>query len=180
VKRTWLWSLLVVVLACAVPALAADEAGQGKVDAHAQLVDAQGKKVGMVTFRDTPNGVIVHAQFDGLPPGEHGFHVHAVGKCEPTFEAAGGHFNPENHKHGFAVEGGWHSGDLPNIFIPADGKLEIDVFATHLSVAHGKDKMLDKDGSALIVHEGVDDYTTQPTGNAGKRLACGVVVAGAP
>jgi Cu-Zn family superoxide dismutase len=148
--------------------------------ANAKLADASGKNVGTVELRQTPNGVIVHAEFAGLPAGTHAFHVHAVGKCEPpTFDSAGGHFNPENHQHGFAVDGGWHSGDLPNITVPADGKVTVDVLATELSVSDGEKKMVDADGAALIVHEGVDDYTTQPTGNAGKRLACGVVQAGA-
>lgn len=162
-------------LVLSAPSARAADAGT----AHAKLADAAGKEVGVVEFRDTPNGVIVHAEFTGLPAGTHAFHVHAVGKCEPpTFDSAGGHFNPENHQHGFAVKGGWHSGDLPNITLPADGKLTIDVLASELSVSDGDEKMLDADGAAVVVHEGVDDYTTQPTGNAGKRIACGVVQAG--
>jgi superoxide dismutase, Cu-Zn family len=146
--------------------------------AHAKLADASGKEVGTVEFRQTPNGVIVHAEFAGLPPGAHAFHVHGVGKCEPPFDSAGPHFNPENHQHGFAVDGGWHSGDMPNITVPADGKLTIDVLASELKVSDGDEKMLDADGAAVIVHEGVDDYSSQPAGNAGKRIACGVVQAG--
>lgn len=147
--------------------------------AHAKLADASGKAVGTVEFRQTPNGVIVHAEFAGLPPGAHAFHVHAVGKCEPPFDSAGPHFNPKSHQHGFAVDGGWHSGDMPNITVPADGKLTIDVLASELQVSDGDEKMLDADGAAVIVHEGVDDYASQPAGNAGKRIACGVVQAGA-
>ena len=173
-------SRTVLLAAAASLALSAAAALAGEPGtAQAKLADASGKEVGVVDFRDTPNGVIVHAVFDGIAPGNHAFHVHAVGKCEPpTFDSAGGHFNPENHQHGFAVKGGWHSGDLPNITVPADGKLTIDVLAPELSVSDDDDeKMLDADGAAVVVHEGVDDYTTQPTGNAGKRIACGVVQA---
>lgn len=176
-KHIWSWSMLGIVLGLATPVLAEPAAATGST-AHAQLADAQGKSVGEVRIRETPNGVIVQATFSGLPPGEHAFHVHAVGKCEPPFESAGPHFNPDDDKHGFAVQGGWHAGDLPNVTIPADGKLVIELLATDLTVSDGKDKMLDADGAALIVHEGIDDYTSQPSGNAGKRIACGVVQAG--
>jgi len=162
-------------LALFVPAARAADPGT----AHARIADASGKEIGVIQFRDTPNGVIVHAEFTALPPGGHAFHVHAVGKCEPpTFDSAGGHFDPENHQHGFAVDGGWHAGDLPNVTAPADGKVTIDVLAAELSVADGDKKMLDADGASVVVHEAVDDYTAQPAGNAGKRIACGVVQAG--
>lgn len=173
--RFWSWSLLAVsagLAFVAAPAAAADP-----TTAQARMVDAQGKSAGTVEIRDTPNGVIVHAKLTGLPPGEHAFHVHAVGKCEPPFESAGPHFNPKDHKHGFAVEGGWHAGDMPNVTIDASGATTVEVLATGLSVSTGESKLLDADGSALIVHEGIDDYTSQPSGNAGKRIACGVVEA---
>lgn len=163
-----------VALAYAAAAIAAD----APVTAQAKLADAQGKSVGTVEIRDTPNGVIVRARFTGLPPGEHAFHVHAVGKCEPPFESAGPHFDPKSHQHGFAVEGGWHAGDLPNVTIGADGTATVEVLSTGLTVSTGDTKLLDDDGAALIVHEGVDDYTSQPAGNAGKRIACGVVQKG--
>ena len=147
--------------------------------AKATLKNAEGKEVGRAALTQTPAGVLIRLTVKGLPAGERAFHIHGVGKCEPPFESAGPHFNPENHQHGFAVEGGWHAGDLPNVTIPAEGALEIDILATELSVSDGDEKMLDADGSALIVHAGIDDYTTQPTGNAGGRIACGVVKAGA-
>lgn len=160
-----------VGLSSAVVATAAD----APATANAQLADAEGKSVGTVEVRDTPNGVIVRATFKGLPPGEHAFHVHAVGKCEAPFDSAGPHYNPNSQQHGFAVEGGWHAGDLPNVTIGPDGSATVEVLATGLTVSTGDTRLLDDDGSALIVHEGVDDYTSQPAGNAGKRIACGVV-----
>jgi Cu-Zn family superoxide dismutase len=156
----------------------AGDAGAGKEMAHAQLEDAQGRSVGWVRIRETPNGLILHARLSGVPAGEHAFHVHQVGKCEPPFESAGDHYNPGKKQHGFAVAGGPHAGDLPNVTVPQDGNLEIDVFAAGLSV-RGENALVDGDGSALIVHEKIDDYASQPSGNAGKRIACGVVKAGA-
>ncbi|MEW6268987.1 MAG: superoxide dismutase family protein [Thermodesulfobacteriota bacterium] len=198
--RATRWSILLTVLAFASPAVSqqaggdaaripateggtqkgtAGDAGQGKEMAHAQLSDAKGGKVGWVRIRETPHGLILHTRLSGLPPGEHAFHVHEVGKCEPPFESAGAHYNPGKDAHGFAVADGYHAGDLPNVTIPRDGALEVDLFAVGLTVSQGDRTLLDEDGSALIVHEGIDDYASQPSGNAGKRIACGVVKQGA-
>lgn len=147
--------------------------------AHAQLRDADGNDVGWVRIHGSPNGVLVRARFSGLPEGEHAFHVHEVGKCEPPFESAGGHYNPGDDKHGFLVKGGPHAGDLPNIVIPQSKSLEIDVMADNLDVKGGKAPLLDANGSTFIVHVGQDDYKSQPSGDAGKRIACGVIEAGA-
>lgn len=136
--------------------------------------DASGKEVGQAILTEAAHGVIVKVKFASLPPGSHAFHIHDVGQCEPPFTTAGGHFNPGNTKHGFANSAGYHGGDMPNVDVPASGAIEVEVFVPDVSL-HDKNKLFDTDGSALIVHAGVDDYRTDPAGNAGDRIACGVL-----
>jgi superoxide dismutase, Cu-Zn family len=147
--------------------------------AHAILKATDDREVGRVSLEETTHGVIVRARFSKLPPGTHAFHVHAVGKCEPPFTSAGGHFNPASHKHGFAAPEGYHAGDLPNVEVPNSGALEVTAFEIGATLSPGSSSLLDADGSALVVHEGADDYTSDPAGNAGSRIACGVVERGA-
>ncbi len=144
--------------------------------AKAAIKDAQGKDVGSADLTQTPHGVLVKLSIKGLPAGEKAFHVHAVGKCEPPFNSAGGHFNPGNKKHGILVAEGAHAGDMPNLHVPASGELQTEVLNHLITLEKGKpNSVFDTDGSALIIHAGTDDYTTDPTGNAGDRLACGLV-----
>jgi Cu-Zn family superoxide dismutase len=142
--------------------------------ATATLVDQSGKRVGLVTFTATPGGTVVNGEFTDLPAGVHAFHIHTVGKCEPPFDSAGGHFDPTGEKHGVAVGKG-HAGDLPNLFVPASGKVHIEHFAPGVSIGSGPNSVFDTDGAAVIVHADRDDYKTDPTGNAGGRIACGVI-----
>ena len=144
--------------------------------AKAALKTADGKDAGSVTLTQTPRGVLLALSVKGLPPGEHAFHVHAVGKCEPPFDSAGGHFNPDGHKHGMLAAEGAHAGDMPNLHIPAGGELTVEVLNTSITLEKGKpNSVFDTDGSAIVIHAGKDDYSTDPTGNAGGRIACGVV-----
>ncbi|RYZ37761.1 MAG: superoxide dismutase family protein [Myxococcaceae bacterium] len=137
----------------------------------ATLKDAQGKDVGTVTFEQALTGVLVKGTLMNLPAGEHAIHIHETGKCEaPEFKTAGGHFNPSKKQHGVLSPKGKHEGDLPNLYVPADGKVQFDTFAPGLKVK----SMFDKDGSAVVVHAKLDDYHTDPTGDAGGRIACGV------
>jgi Cu-Zn family superoxide dismutase len=144
--------------------------------AEASLKDADGRVVGTAELIQTPAGVLVKLVVKGLPAGEHAFHVHAVGKCEPPFNSAGGHFNPGNKKHGMMSAEGQHAGDMPNLHIPAGGELSVEVLNAAITLEKGNpNSVLDADGSALIVHAGKDDYKTDATGEAGGRIACGVI-----
>jgi Cu-Zn family superoxide dismutase len=145
--------------------------------ASAKLNDAAGKEVGVVALRQTEGeGVWLNVSLDGVPPGPHAFHIHETGKCEGNFESAGGHYAPASKKHGVLAEGGPHAGDMPNIHVPNSGRLNLEIFARDVSLEKGASNTLfDEDGSALVVHAGVDDYKSQPSGNAGDRIACGVV-----
>lgn len=145
--------------------------------AKATLKDQAGKEVGAAQLIETPHGVLLKLALKGAVPGEHAFHIHAVGKCEPPFTTAGGHFNPAGKKHGLAVAEGAHAGDMPNLHIPASGDLMVEILNGGVTLAKGKpNSVFDADGSAIVIHAGVDDYKSDPTGNAGDRIACGVIV----
>ena len=161
----------ITLTAAVVTLSAAMASAQDMGTATAELKNAQGQSVGQVEFRDTPHGVIVTGELTGLPEGPHGFHIHEVGACEPPFTSAGGHFNPEGRQHGMANDEGKHAGDLPNIHVPASGEVTVEHFAVGLTL----EALLGEDGSAVVIHAGSDDHATDPTGNAGDRIACGVV-----
>jgi Cu-Zn family superoxide dismutase len=139
------------------------------------MKNTKGESVGEAKLTQTSDGLLIQATFSKLPPGEHGFHIHTVGKCEPSFAAAGDHFNPADKEHGFFDPQGWHAGDLPNIHVPENGSLKVDMFASQVALKDGQHPLLDKDGAALMIHVKPDDYQTNPSGEAGDRIACGVI-----
>ena len=167
-RKLTLAVLLAVALGLGSTAYAADKAS-------AVLKDKDGKEVGKVELTDTPSGVLLRLVLDGVTPGDHAFHVHAVGKCEPPdFKSAGPHFNTDETKHGLMNAEGPHSGDMPNLHVPDSGKLTVEVL-NEMVTLDAEQALLDDDGSAIVVHAVADDYATDPAGNAGDRIACGVV-----
>lgn len=141
--------------------------------AKATLQDAKGQPVGDVTFEQFPHGLLIKGSLSNLPAGVHAIHIHEVGLCEgPEFKTAGGHFNPHKKAHGLMAPGGKHEGDLPNLTAGQDGKVQFEFFGgPNLTVK----SLQDADGSAVVVHAKADDYKTDPAGEAGGRIACGVV-----
>jgi Cu-Zn family superoxide dismutase len=136
-----------------------------------ELRDASGRTFATATVIES-GGVRVRLEAAGLAPGTYGVHIHAVGRCDPPgFESAGPHWNPTGRQHGRLNSMGWHLGDLPNLTVGTNGAGEAEFTVTGTSL----NDLLDADGAALVVHAGPDDYRTDPSGNSGARLACGVI-----
>lgn len=148
------------------------------VTATARMMDRDGNEVGTVTFKETPSGKVWGiAEITGVPAGPHGFHIHETGACDAAggFESAGGHYTGEM-KHGVMTEGGPHAGDLPNVHSSAERVVKAEFFSDGFTLREGGENPLkDADGSAVVLHAQPDDYASQPSGEAGDRIACGVV-----
>jgi Cu-Zn family superoxide dismutase len=151
-------------------------ATSGGGTAAAELRDANNQVVGQATFIEISGGVRIVLEARGLPAGDKGVHLHAVGKCEPPqFASAGAHFNPQNKQHGTLNPSGPHAGDLPNITIAENGAGRLETFTDRVTLGSGAHSLFDDDGTAIVVHAAPDDFKTDPAGNSGTRIACGVV-----
>src|SRR5690625_2807734 len=144
---------------------------------HSDLKNVDCDRVWIAQLEQQDNGVNIQIEGLNLPEGLHGFHIHEKGICEePTFESAGGHFNPTNAKHGFDHPEGPHAGDLPNLEIDKEGRVKKSFLAPMVTLKKGeKNSLLQENGTTLIIHADPDDYISQPAGDAGERIACGVI-----
>ena len=150
----------------------------GPKAAHADLVNAQGTKVGTAKITSVANGVKVSVKVSQLTPGEHGIHIHNVGKCDgPAFTTAGGHFNPTSAHHGVknAQEPHPHLGDLENLKVGENGKARATFLISGVTLGDGQNSLFHDGGTALVIHAKADDLTSDPSGNSGDRIVCGVI-----
>jgi Cu-Zn family superoxide dismutase len=145
--------------------------------ASAPMRGPTGNDLGTLTLTDSPQGITLTGRLAGLKPGPHGIHIHMVGQCQPPFTSAGAHWNPTTKQHGSLNPQGPHLGDIPNITVGADSVANIQVTSAG-GTLHGANALLDSDGAAVVVHALADDLRTDPSGNSGDRVGCGVVTAG--
>ncbi len=168
-----IWLVVMCLLAGAIHVAGASD---HPIAARAELHNASGETVGTAEMAEVSGGVKITLDVSKLSPGMHAFHIHGTGKCElPDFKSAGGHFNPEGKEHGMKNPKGHHAGDMENFEAAADGSAHVEVVNTAVTLGEGKNSLFPPNGTAFVIHEKADDEMTDPAGNAGGRVACGVI-----
>lgn len=143
--------------------------------ASARLAEPGGRVVGRATVTQERGGTRVLVEVEGMAAGTYGAHIHRTGRCErPAFDSAGAHWNPTGQQHGFRNPSGRHRGDLPNLVVGVNGRGRL-AFTIRAAQLRGQAGILDADGASILVHARPDDYRTDPSGNSGARIACGVL-----
>ena len=145
--------------------------------AKSEFLNAEGQVIGTAKLEEVEGGVKISVEVSGLTPGLHGIHIHDVGKCEiPDFKSAGPHFNPDGKKHGHMNPEGAHAGDLPNLVVGADGKGSAEIVVKGVTLKRGGNSLFHSGGTSIVIHAQPDDEKTDPSGNSGDRIACGVII----
>jgi len=158
-------------------AVSADGAAGAGAGVNVAMISASGQELGTLILSESAGTISVSGALRGLPPGEHGIHLHMVGQCTPPFETAGGHWNPTSRSHGTQNPAGPHAGDMPNISVGADSSVNVTVTSA-AGPLRGATGLVDMDGAAVLIHATADDYKTDPSGNSGARIACGAIASG--
>lgn len=159
--------LLFVLAGCALP---------NKNSELVEMYNGDGDRVGTAKLNEQEGAVALTLEIEGLDPGYHAIHVHEYGKCEgPDFESSGNHLNPEGKEHGLLRTDGAHLGDLPNIEADGDGNVSEELEIVRATLKEGKNSLITNNGTSLIIHQGVDDGMSQPAGDSGDRIICGVI-----
>ena len=166
----------ITIAACGGQARGPEGAKLPDITASASLVDTAGARVGVASFSEGDGSTQLGVSVTGLAPGEHGMHIHETGSCTPpSFESAGGHFNPASKQHGLLNPEGAHAGDMPNLVVEADGSADTTFTVSPSLLAEGAGSMIGTEKRAFVIHADPDDQKTDPSGNSGARVVCGVI-----
>ncbi len=176
-RSAWLASLCAFGLwGCATDGDGAESGGRRAGAASTELRAPDARPLGLASVTQEAGGLRVRITSDGLPPGNHGAHLHTTGECDaPDFTRAGPHWNPTGRLHGSENPQGPHLGDIPNLLVGADGRGVVEYTIRGARLEGGDGSLLDVDGAAVVIHASADDYRTDPSGNSGARIACGVL-----
>lgn len=169
--------LLMIISAVLMFATTGYASGDATHSATAVIKDAKGNTVGLATFTEEANDLVyINVNVRGLKPGLHGIHIHNKGKCTcPSFTSAGEHYNPLGKEHGLNNPKGPHAGDLPNLKVGKDGTGHMSVTTNRVTLSPGPTTLFTANGTSLVIHADPDDQITNPAGNSGARIVCGVI-----